>query len=828
MNTWRIGLRMLRQDWHSGELYLLAIALVLTIAAVSGVGFFTDRLGRTMAQSGSELIAADLVISGTAPIPESYAQQAREHGLEVARTLEFRSVVMSDSGPQLVQVKAVDGAYPLRGELAIKRGPDAIAEPATHVPPDDEIWIEPRLTYLLETVIGESIGLGRSRLTIGALVHYEPDAGGAFLQLAPRVMIGLDALDATGLVTPASRVSYRLLVAGPRAGLERFAESVRADPPPNARLIDAADARPQFSSALEHATRFLNLATLVTVLVAGAAIGLASRRLVERQIDAVAIMRCLGAHRNVITRILVLRILVLGLVAGLIGCMLGFVAQQGLTRLAADWIGPQLVAPGLAPIALGLGTGLVTLLGFTLPPLLQLSRVSPLRALRRDLGLPRASAATATLAAGGALAVLILWQARDFDLAWRLLVGVGAALAALVGAVYALIALGRMLTPRTRGIWRLGLAGLTRRPARAVLQVSGFGVGVLALLLLAIVRVDLLRTWNEGLPADAPNHFLINIQPHEVAPLQAFIDDNRIPSSGIFPMIRGRLVAIDGKRIDPDDYEDPGARQLAEREFNLSFAERPQRDNRIVAGDWWDGPEAPPQYSVEAGIAETLGMKLGDTLTFAVEDHEVEARITSLREVNWESFNVNFFVISPPSLLGGEAATYITSLYLPDERDALAAALIRDFPSVTLYDVQAIIEQVRRIMDRGALAVEYVFAFSLIAGVLVMFAGIQTSLDERRIEHGVLRTFGTRRIQLMRSLAIEFMVAGLLAGLLASLFAELTGWLLARQLFGLSFDFNPWLWVSGVFGGALVIGVAGTLATYPLLVRPPLQTLRRA
>ncbi|WP_338113717.1 ABC transporter permease, partial [Thiococcus pfennigii] len=388
------------------------------------------------------------------------------------------------------------------------------------------------------------------------------------------------------------------------------------------------------------------------------------------------------------------------------------------------------------------------------------------------------------------------------------------------------VRLARGLSHRARGVWRLGLAGLTRRPSAALFQITGFGLGILALLLLAVVRVDLMSAWEQSLPEGAPNRFLVNIQPDEVAALRGFLAEHEIADSGLFPMIRGRLTAIAGRPVDPDAYPDERARRLATREFNLSHAERPQADNRIVAGDWWADAEAPPQFSVERGIAETLGIALGDELTFWVSGREVSAPVTSLREVRWDSFNVNFFVIATPSLLGDEAATYITSLYLPPDRESLLPELVRAFPSVTLIDVVAILEQVRRVIERGAWAVEYVFLFTLAAGLLVMYAGIQASVAERRAEHGVLRTLGAGRAQLLASLAVEFTLAGLLAGAIAALAAEATGFVLARQVFDLEFAPNPWLWLGGALGSALAIGLAGTLAAYPFLVRPPLPALR--
>ncbi len=807
---------------------MLAAALVLTVSAISAVGFFTDRIESAMTRQGSELLAADLAIDGSASPPATYLERATELGLAGARTLEFPSVVMGESGPQLVQVKAAETGYPLRGRLKVQ---DSFGGPERAVdrgPPPGEVWVEPRLLRLLDARVGDSVGLGETRLRIGAILSYEPDRGGNLFNLAPRVLMSQADIPASGLVTPASRVRHRLLLAGEIGQVDAFSRWLKARLPPNLELADGRTARPEFESALDRASRFMHLATLVTLLVAGSAIALASRRLVERQIDAVAIMRCLGTPRHLLMRVFVLRLLLFGLAASLVGCLVGWIGQLGLVAALADWLGPDLPPASLTPVAVGVVTGMVALLGFAVPPLLQLAQVPPLRALRRELGTPRAPAALAVASAAAALALLILWQAGDINLAWKILAGVAGALLTLVLAVLALVRVAGMLVSRSRGVWRLGLAALARRPTFAVLQISGFGLGILALLLLAVVRVDLLKAWQETLPPGAPNHFLINIQPQEVKPLRDFLVANGIPQAAIYPMIRGRLIRIGEREIKPSDYQNPRAERLAAREFNLSFADRMKDDNRIVSGQWWPPGETAPQLSVEEGIAKTLGIKLGDRLTFFVSGHEVAAPVTSLREVRWDSFNANFFVVSTPALLEPEPATFITSFHLPPDRESMIPELVRRFPSVTLLDVQALLKQVRQVVDRGVLAVEYVFLFTLAAGVLVMFAGIQASLEERRAEHGILRTLGTGRRALLGSLAVEFAAAGLLAGFLASIFAQSIGWLLAEQFFALELSFNPWLWLAGVLGSGLLIGLAGTLATYPLLIRPPLQTLRRA
>ncbi len=802
---------------------------MLTVAAVTAVGFFTDRVGRAIHRQGNELIAADLGIESAQPLPDRLRNQALALGLGTAETQEFPSVVLGEGEPQLVQVKAVSEAYPLRGQLRTRGAPEGVDEPAAAGPGAGEVWVEPRLPLLLGLGVGDGLRLGEAELRIGRLIAQEPDRGtGGLFQLAPRVLLSSADLPATGLISPASRVHYRLLVAGEEGAVKAYRDWLQPHLGPGVRLLDPRDTRPELGAAIDRAARFLSLATLVTLLVAGAAIALASHRLVQRQTEAAAIMRCLGAPRRVLQQLLWLRLLLFGLIASGIGGLLGYLAQFGLSALVGHWFAGDLPPPSGQPLVVGLGVGLATLLGFGAPPLLHLARVPPLRALRQDLGSPPPSEWLAILAAAGSLVGLIYWQAGEVELASILVLAVAATLGALALMGYLLIRLIAWVQPRTRGVARLGLATLARRRGGTWLQVLGFGLGILALLLLAIVRVDLLQRWHETLPAEAPNRFLINIQPEQVAPLEGFLTQRGIGRVAFAPMIRGRLVRLNERELRPEDYPDPRAERLAAREFNLSWTRTLRPDNRVVAGHWWgEGPDPEPAFSVEAGLAQTLGIRLGDRLTFLVAGREISARVTSLRSVQWDSFNANFFVVGTSGLLADLPATAITSFYQPPHREGLTAELLRQFPNVTLLDVDALMVQVRGLIDRGVLAVEYVFLFTLAAGVLVMVAGIQGHIEERTAGIAILRTLGARRGRLLAAIGVEFGALGLLSGLLASLFAELTGKVLAEGLFGLPYQLNPELWLIGVLGSALAVGLAGTAAVYPLVRQPPVRALAR-
>ncbi len=823
MRPWLLSLRLLQRDWRGGELYLLGAALVLTVAATVAVGLFADRIEQVLRRQGSELIAADLVLESSRPLPARFATEARVRGLESAEVIELRTVVMGER-PQLVILKAADPGYPLRGTLRMRRTADA-PEQGASVPSPGTVLADAYLLRVLGLEVGAALELGEGRFGIVGILTQEPDEGRNPFAFVPRVLMHRADLDATGLVGPASRASYRLLVAGEPHAVAAYRAWARESLNPNISLTEASNAQNELNSAFERAARFLRLTSLATLLVAGAAIALACQHLVNHQIEAMALMRCLGAPRHLLLWVLTARLLLFGLIASLIGCLVGWLGQMGLSALLAEWLKAELPSPSLKPLVIGIAVGLIALGGFGLPPLIQLARVPPLRALRGEIGTPRLPAAVSIGAAALTLTLLILWQAGDRGLGLRLLAGVGLGISALALGALALIGLVRPLVGSARGIWRLGLANLARRPALTVLQILGLGIGLLALLLLTLVRLDLIESWRMSLPEGTPNHFLLNIQPHEVEAVQALFQEIGIQTSGIHPMLGGRLIRINDRPLVPSAYPDTRARHLASREFNLSYALTPQSDNRIIAGHWWTDEQALPQFSVEQGIAEILGIRLGDTLSFWVSGHELSAPVTSLRSVRWDSFNVNFFVVASPSLLQEEAATFITSLYLPKGQEALVDTLVQRFPGILVIDVESILSQVRGLIERGAQAVELIFGFTLAAGLVLMVAGIQASLERRRADYAVLHALGAPQRRLLTALAVELTATGLLAGLLASGSAQAIAWFLAHAVFELKLRLDPAWWLMGVLGSGLATGLIGTLAVYPALVQPPARRL---
>ncbi|AGA33648.1 ABC transporter, permease protein, putative [Thioalkalivibrio nitratireducens DSM 14787] len=817
-------LRDTLREWRSPELRVLAAALVVAVAAVAAVGFFTDRVDRGMEQQAATLLGGDLAVVSDAPMPERWRSEARALGLESIRSATLPSVLFTpDDESLLVSVRAVDPGWPLRGAAQVAGDPQP--EERTRGPTPGTAWADGAVLQALEIAPGASVELGRLPLAIDAQLLLEPDRGSNLFDIAPRLLIHFDDLDRTGLIGPGSRVHYQLLVAGPPAAVQDFRGWMQTELDAGQRLLDLEDANPELREAVNRARRFLGLASLMAVLLAGAAIAVAAHHYAEQRADAAAVMRALGARGRRVLRLFFLRVLAIAALASGIGLALGFAAQFVLSTLLGEWLATGLPPPGMRPVAAGLGVGLVTAAGFALPALLRIGRVPPLRVLRRDLGLPPVSVWLSGLLALLTFGALLYWQAADPALALWVLLGTVLALLLLGALGLVLIVLLRPLRDRGTMALRFGLANLSRRGGLSAIQMVAFSIGILALLLLAIVRVDLLAAWERNIPPDAPNLFFINIQPGEE---QAFAD--RVAASGLprpqmEPMIRGRLVAVNGERVRAEDFADERARRLLEREFNLSHAEAMPSHNRLAAGRWFDHSTG-DEWSVESGLMERFGLDLGDELTFRVAGVPVSGRITSVRDVDWDSFQVNFFVIGPPALLSDQPRTYITSLHLPPEREADKNRWLREFPAVTAIDVAALLAQVRSVIDQATRAVEYVFLFTLFAGLTVLYAAVQATREVRRRETALLRTLGARRPQIRNALLAEFGTLGLLSGLLAAVIASAVGALLAWQVFGFDYAVNPMTFVLGIGGGALGIGLAGWLGTRQVLHQAPLTVLR--
>ncbi|HWQ37206.1 MAG TPA: FtsX-like permease family protein [Burkholderiales bacterium] len=825
--TVQLAAHLLARDWRAGELRVLASALIVAVASLTTVAFFADRVGRAISREANQLLGADLVVVSDRPLEARLEAEAQRLGLKSTRAVRFPSMVRSGSLTLLAEVRAVAPGYPLRGRLLIRTAQEGPVFAPGRIPEPGTVWADERLLRRLDLRIGERLELGERTLVVAAQVSEEPESSAGFLNLAPRLMFNETDLESTGLITVGSRVSYRLFVAGEDQNVERFRRFAESAVGPGQRVEDIRDARPEIRSALERAQRFLGLSALLTVILAGVAVALAARRHLQRHLDACAMMRCLGATQGLILRLHVLQFALAGSVAAALGCAAGYLCQHALAGFLAPLVAVSLPPAGWLPVAQGFGAGFVLLLGFALPPLIALKSVPTLRVLRRDLGVPDTLGWSAHVLGASAMAGLILWQAQDLTLGSYVLGGVAGTM-----IVSALITIGAIFLMQRAASgagfsWRFGLANLRRRIFGSVIQVIALGLGLMALILLTLVRSDLLASWQKSLPADAPNRFLVNIQPDQVEAIHRFFARHAFAPPKLYPMVRGRLIEINDRPVSSRDYVDERARRLVDREFNLSWTDRMQADNVIVAGRWFGVQDhGRPIVSVEEGIAQTLGIKLGDRLSYDVAGTRLDVEVTSLRKVEWDSFRVNFFVVAPPGVLEDYPASWVTSFHLAPERSVLMDELVREFPNLLVIDVAAILGQVQRMMDHVVRAVEFVFLFSLAAGLLVLLAAVGATHDERRFDAAVMRALGAAARQLRAVQVAEFVFIGALAGLLAALGATAIGWVLAREVLNVPFTVNPTVWIAGLLTGAAGVTLAGVLGTAKVLRTPPMQVFR--
>ncbi|RZA36754.1 MAG: FtsX-like permease family protein [Lysobacteraceae bacterium] len=828
MKTLRMAWRQLLRDVAAGDIRILFAALVLAVVAVTAVGFVTDRAERALAIEANRLMGGDVVIRGDAPITGAIIEAARAPGLQRTETLSLDSMIRAGEQLRLGDLRALGEGFPLRGSFRIVDAADPVEHDAKGIPAPGTVWISHSGAETLDAKLGDRIGIGDVELTLAALVVQEPDASIDYFNVAPKAFLNLADVPATGLVQEGSRLGYRVVVAGDAAAVERFVAVARPALARGQRLETIQDARPEVRSSLDRAGRFLGLAALVSVVLAAVAVAMAARRHSERHLSGTAVMRCLGASQRTLVGIHVGELVLLGLVACTVGVLIAF----GLQWVIGSWLQAEMKisipAASWMPALQGYGVGMVVLLAFGAPPVLALRRVPALRVLRRDLDPTEPSAWLVAVTGFVGLGALLWWKAGSATLGTAMLLGIAGTLAVLALLAWLMILLVRRLRSRLRGSLRYGLANVSRRAGTSIAQVSALGLGLMALLLLTFVRTDLLDRWQLSLAENAPNRFIINVQEDQQADVNAFMAAQKIAPPTLYPMIRGRLVSLNGKPTSGADYgDDQEARRRAEREFNLSTAATLRDDNKVTAGEFWNGrTPTTPELSVEERFAEQLGWKVGDRVAFDIAGQPFEGRITSLRSVDWESFRPNFFVIASPGSMDDYPASYITAVSVPPEQKRFTAQLVERFPNLSVIDVDAVLKQVRSTADQVSTVVQVVFWFSLAAGVLVLLAAVSASQDERLLEGGVMRVLGGSRKQLRLAQASEFAAIGLLSGLVAAIAASVLSGVIATQVFDLPWKANGSLAVIGGVLGMLAALVAGLFATRRVLDAPPSVTLR--
>jgi putative ABC transport system permease protein len=829
MKALRLALRLLSREWRSGELGVLLLALIVAVAALSGVGFLVGRISAAVALEASSVLAADIRLGSTRPLGADYFAEATRRGLKSARSTTLLSVVFNGDASQLSNLVAVTDGYPLRGRLLLGAEPFAPGTPARGIPAPGEVWPASKLLAAVGGKVGTTLSIGAATFKVTRVLISRPDQGGTFAELAPSLVMNAADLPATRLIQPGSRVSYAGLFAGERDKIDDFKAWLTAHKERGERLRDITDASPQVRNAVERAGRFLSLASLVSVLLCAIAVAMAARRYVHRHLDTVALLKTLGATRAFTLTVAVLQLLMLALAAALAGAALGFLAQEWLLRTIRGLLAiTELPPPSAMPLALGLATAIAVLAGFALPPLVQLGRVPALRVLRRDLGPPPP---IVVLAFGPAVAVVLLliaWVVRDLHLFLYLAAGLAVFLAALAAAGAGLVLAAGRLRGRVGVAWRFGVANLSRRRAESVVQLVAFGTGIMVLLLLGIVREDLNSDWRRTLPPDLPNYFFINIPPAERDGFIRFVEGMGARTTRVLPMIRGRLTAINGRAVEEGRRGGRGEEEgFATREQNLTWTTELGPDNRIVAGHWWTAEDAgKPLVSLATEFQESLGVTVGDTLTFDIGGETLQTTVASIRKVKWDTFQPNFFIVFAPGVLDRVAGTYMTSAYFTPGTARTLAELAHRYPSVSIFDIDELLNQVRAVLDKAALAVQSVFVFTLLAGLTVLLAAVQSSRDERRYESAMLRTLGARRSTVVQGVLAEFVTLGTLSGLIAAAGASLAAYYLTTRWLELRYTFEFLPWVVGVCGGALLVATGGWLATRSVVNQPPLKTLR--
>jgi len=828
MKVLRLALRMLLREWRSGELGVLLLALTVAVAALTGVGFLVSRISAAVALQASSVLAADIRLGSPQPLGEDYFLEAARRGLRSARNTHLLSVVFNGDADQLTNIAAVTAGYPLRGRVLVADEPFGRSRPAAGIPLPGEVWPDSKLLAAVGGHVGGQLSIGAANFRVARALISSPDQGGTFAELAPTLIMNAADLPATRLIQPGSRVSYGGLFAGARARIDAFKAWLAAHKRPGERLRDITDASPQVRNAVDRAGRFLSLASLVSVLLCAIAVAMAARRYVYRHLDTMALLKTLGASRVFTLTLAVVQLLALALLAAAGGAVLGFLAQEWLLRTIRGLLAVTELPPAsLVPLAVGLVTAVAVLAGFALPPLLQLARVPALRVLRRDVGPPPMLVLLAFGPAVVVVLLLIYWVVPEGRMFLYFIAGLACFVLALTVAGLLLVAGAGRLRGRVGVAWRFGVANLSRRRAESVVQLVAFGSGIMVLLLLSILRGDLDSDWRRTLPANLPNYFFVNIPPQARADFVQFLAAQGARTTRVLPMIRGRLTAINGRAVESGGKAHSGEESFATREQNLTWAAELGPDNRIIAGHWWASADfGKPLVSLASEFQQALGVKVGDRLTFDIAGETREVTVASIRKVKWDTFQPNFFIVFAPGVLEGTAGTYMTSAYFTPGSARSLAALAHRFPSVSIFDIEELLGQVRAVLDKAALAVQSVFVFTLFAGLTVLLAAVQSSRDERRYESAMLRTLGASRGTVVQGVLAEFLTLGSLSGLIAVVGASVAAYFLTTHWLDLHYTFEWLPCVEGVTGGALLVAAGGWLATRSVVNQPPLTSLR--
>ena len=827
MNSVSYAFRTFGRELRSGEVIVLLAAVALAVAALTAVGFLTDRIGKAVARQANEVLAADLRLRSPTPVPEGWREAARRFGLQTAETQTFPSVLFAGDESVLSTIKAVSTEYPLRGKVRISDDLFGEQKEVDVIPEPGKVWADGAILSRLGVDVGDSISVGETELLIDAVLTYRPDQSIGFASLAPSLLVNIADLPATGLINEGSRVGYALLVAGEDADVDDFYAEVEEQLPEEVRVRNQEDSSERATNAADRAQRFLSLTAVISLLLSAVAIAMSARRFAHRRMDTVALMKSLGASQRFVVNAASVQLVLLGILGVIVGSTVGFGVEKGITSMLADLFASDLPNPGLSPVILASGSALVLLVGFALPSLIQLRNTPPLRVLRHDAMPPPPSRLLVVGTALAAVAALLYRAINDALMLLIVLGGMAAVSILLYGAGRLMVSVMGRSRSGVGIAWRYGLANIARRGRDSAVQVVAFGLGLTVLLLLTFVRTDLLAGWQKTLDEDAPNHFLINIQREERESIAQVFGSNDIEAPRFVPMVRARMTTINDVSVKEREYPVPDGEWMANREQNLTWASELSDSNEIVDGEWWPADYAgEPLVSLEEEAAMELGVALGDRLNFLVAGQEIELTIASTRKVNWDSFQPNFFMVLSPGALDGYPATFVASLKIKEQESDVLLQLVRAHPTVSVIDIDVILQQVTSIIDKASLAVQAVFVFTLAAGIAVLFAAVQSTIDERRYESAMLRALGVKRRTVLSGVLTEFAALGFAAGLLACVGASVLAFVIAERLFDLEYSFSPLLWLSGLAGGVVLVCVSGFIAARGAINAPPVEVLR--
>lgn len=823
------ALRSFRRELRSGEVLVLLAAVILAVAALTAVGFLTDRIGKAVARQANEVLAADLRLRSQEPIPDSWREMAADHELRTADTVSFPTVVFAGDESALTSLLAVTDGYPLRGAVRISDALFSEQRVAAGIPVPGEVWADSALLARVGADVGDSLSVGKLELRIGAVLTYRPDQSIGFASLAPTLVLNVADIPASGLIGEGSRVRYALLIAGNDEAVSQFDEAIQDQLPESLRLRSAEESGERAYAAADRAKRFLSLTAVISLLLSAVAVAMSARRYAQRRMDTVALMKSLGATQGFVISVAIVQLVMLGVIGVVIGSVVGFTAEEILSWILADIIQGDLPGAGLAPVILGCGSAMVLLIGFALPSLIQLRNTPPLRVLRHDAMPPAPSRMLVAGLSLAAVAALLYRSVGDPTMLIIMLTGIVVIAAALYLVGRGLVATMGRFRSGVGVAWRYGLANVARRGRASAIQVVAFGLGLTVLLLLTLVRTDLLEGWRRTLDEQAPNHFLINIQRSETESVTGVFENRGVNPPDFAPLVRARMTLINGESVKDREYPAEDAQWFVNREQNLSWATHLSSSNELLDGEWWPADYAgPPLVSIEEEVSMETGLGIGDKLQFEIAGQLLDAEITSVRRINWDSFMPNFFLVLSPGALDNYPATFIAAMRVEDEEKGALVDLVRKHPTISVIDLDSILQQVRGIIEKASMAVQAVFFFTLAAGIAVLFAAVQSTIDERRFESAMLRALGARKRIVFSGVMAEFAALGTAAGVLASAGASILAAILAVQLFELPYSFNPLLWVVGVAAGLLVVCASGYFAARSAINSAPVDVLRGA